>query len=349
MARARDVASAGAPAAAPEPHHDAAEAAGGARAALRAATRTTEGWGGIAVMLVALVVVMAITTPTFRTEANLWNVLRANAVLIVLTAGMTFVVIARGIDLSVGSMLALISILLGWMLTHDVPGVLAVLLAFGGGLLLGAGVNGVLIGKVGVSFFVVTLGTLSIFRSVANVIGEGQTTPLFGVGGFGLTDTLGNGNVGTVPVPVIVAAVVVVAAWATLRWTVFGRAVYAAGGNPEAARLAGISLTRIQIAVYGLNGLLVGVAAVLFTGRIQAATAQSGVGLELQAIAAVLLGGISYAGGAGSVIGAVVGALLIGVVDNALDLRGVNDFWQGAVTGVILIAAVWLDRFRRRT
>jgi ribose transport system permease protein len=117
----------------------------------------------------------------------------------------------------------------------------------------------------------------------------------------------------------------------------------------EAARLAGISLTRIQIAVYGLNGLLVGIAAVMFTGRIQASTAQSGVGLELQAIAAVLLGGVSYAGGAGSVVGALVGALLIGVVDNALDLRGVNDFWQGAVTGVILVTAVWLDRFRRRS
>jgi len=309
--------------------------------------RLTQGWTGIAVVLALLVLLMAITTPTFRDSDNLWNILRANAVLVVLACGMTVVIISRGIDLSVGSMLALLSVLLGSAVTAGWAGLPAVLLALVGGLVLGAAINGVLIGKLGISFFVVTLGTLSIYRSVANVIGDGETTALLGVDGFGLTSTLGDGNVGPVPVPAIVAAVVVAAVYVTLRSTVFGRSVYAIGSNPEAARLAGISISRVQIAVYGLNGLLVGVAAVLFTGRISASTAQSGVGLELQAIAAVLLGGVSFAGGTGSVIGALVGALLIGVINNALDLRNVNDFWQGTVTGAILIVAVGLDRLRR--
>jgi ribose transport system permease protein len=134
-----------------------------------------------------------------------------------------------------------------------------------------------------------------------------------------------------------------------LRWTVFGRSIYAVGGNPDAARLAGIPVDRVTVAVYALSGLLVGLAAVMYTGRIQSATPQVGTGLELQVIAAVLLGGVSFTGGSGSIVGALVGALLIAVINNGLDLLGVSSFWQGIVTGGILIFAVWLDRFRRAT
>jgi ABC-type glucose/galactose transport system permease subunit len=159
----------------------------------------------------------------------------------------------------------------------------------------------------------------------------------------------GDGSVGSVPVPAIVAAIVFLASYAVLRWTIFGRSVYAIGGNPDAARLAGIPVERVTVAVYALSGLLVGLAAVMFTGRIQSATPQVGTGLELQVIAAVLLGGVSFTGGRGSIVGALVGALLLAVINNGLDLVAVSSFWQGVVTGVILIFAVWLDRFRRTT
>ena len=247
--------------------------------------------------------------PDFRAESNIWNVLRANAIPIVMTCGMTFVILSRGIDLSVGAMLALVSMFLGEAIIAGWPAVLAVLAAIGAGLGLGL-VNGLLIGKARINFFVVTLGTMIIYRSASFLIEEGNTLTLFGRENFDFATWLGDGNVGSVPVPAIVAAIVFVVSYAVLRWTVFGRSVYAIGGNPDAARLAGIPVERVTVAVYALCGLLVGLAAVMFTGRIQSATPQVGNGLELQVIAAVLLGGVSFTGGRGSIVGAVVGALL---------------------------------------
>jgi ribose transport system permease protein len=259
---------------------------------------------------------------------------------------MTFVILARGIDLSVGAMLALVSMFLGKALTNGWPGIPAVLAVVAAGLGLGL-LNGLLIGKVKINFFVVTLGTALVFRSGSLLITEGNTITLFGIAAFDVAGWLGDANVGSVPVPALVAAVVFLASYAVLRWTVFGRAVYAVGGNPEAARLAGIPVARVTVAVYAISGLLVGLAAVMYTGRIQSATPQVGTGLELQVIAAVLLGGVSFTGGSGSIVGALVGALLIAVINNGLDLLEVSSFWQGVVTGAILIFAVFLDRFRR--
>lgn len=314
--------------------------------ALAEITRWTEGWTGIGAVLLVLVIGLAIVEPNFRAESNIWNVLRANAIPIVMACGTTFVILARGIDLSIGSMLALVSMFLGEAMIAGWPGVPAVLAVIAAGLGLGL-VNGLLIGKAGINFFVVTLGTMIMFRSGSLLIENGNTITLFGRENFRFASWLGDHNIGAVPVPAVVAAVVFVACYAVLRWTVFGRSVYAVGGNPDAARLAGISVERVTIAVYALSGLLVGLAAVMYTGRIQSATPQVGIGLELQVIAAVLLGGISFAGGRGSIVGALVGALLIAVINNGLDLLAVSSFWQGAVTGGILIFAVWLDRLRR--
>ena len=318
------------------------------RRILLAVLRGSEGWTGIGAVLVVLIVALSIASGDFLTSSNIWNVLRANAIPIVMACGMTFVIIARGIDLSVGALLAVVSMLLGEALTHGWPGGLAVVVVIAGGMVLGLA-NGLLIGVVKINFFVVTLGTSLIFTSCSLLITSGNTITLFGVPGFGLTDTLGNANVGAVPVPAIVAAVVFVVCYATLRWTVFGRAVYATGGNPDAARLAGIPVDRITVAVYAVSGLLAGLAAVMYTGRIESATPQVGSDLALQVIAAVLLGGVSFSGGAGSIVGTLIGALLLGVITNGLDLLGVSSFWQGDVTGAILIIAVFLDRFRRRT
>lgn len=310
------------------------------------ASRLSEGWTGIGVVLVVLVVALAIAKPEFRDDDNIWNVLRANAIPIVMACGMTFVILARGIDLSVGSMLALVSMLLGEAIIHDVPGWLAVIAAVLAGFGLGL-VNGLLVGKVHINFFVVTLGTLIMFRGGAYLVTNALPIPLYDEPDAGVTRTLGDGNVGSVPVPAIIAAVVFVACYAILRWTVFGRAVYASGGNPTAARIAGIPVDQVQVAVYALSGLLAGLAAVMFTGRTGTADAQIGSGLELQVIAAVLLGGVSFAGGAGTIVGTLVGALLLAVINNGLDLYSVSTFWQLVVTGSILIFAVFLDRFRR--
>jgi ribose transport system permease protein len=311
-----------------------------------AVSRWTEGWTGIAVVLFVLVLGLAIAEPDFRTSSNIWNVVRADAIPIVMACGMTFVILARGIDLSVGAMLALVMMFLGEALSHNWPGVLAVLAAVAAGLGLGL-VNGLLIGKVKINFFVVTLGTSIMFASGSLLITNGLTIDLFGRHNFALAEWLGDHNIGSVPVPAMVAAIVFAISWAVLRWTVFGRSVYAVGGNPEAARLAGIPVERIQVIVYVISGVLVGLAAVMYTGRISSATPQTGTGLELQVIAAVLLGGVSFTGGSGSVVGALMGALLIAVINNGLDLLQVSSFWQGVVTGAILIFAVFLDRFRR--
>lgn len=319
-----------------------------ARRALSELERWTEGWAGIGVVLLVLIVGLAIAEPDFRASSNIWNVLRANAIPIVMACGMTFVILARGIDLSVGSMLALVSMFLGEAIIAGWPGVPAVLAVIGAGLGLGL-VNGLLIGKAGINFFVVTLGTMIMFRSGSLLIENGNTITLFGKDNFEVASSLGDHNIGSVPVPAIVAAIVFLVSYAVLRWTVFGRTVYAVGGNPDAARLAGIPVERITVAVYALCGLLVGLAAVMYTGRIQSSTPQVGIGLELQVIAAVLLGGVSFTGGRGSVVGALIGALLLAVINNGLDLLAVSSFWQGVVTGAILIFAVWLDRFRRST
>ena len=317
-----------------------------ASSALNFVMRTTEGWTGIGAVLLVLIIFLSVVEPQFRTSANVWNVLRADAITIVMACGMTFVILARGIDLSVGSMLALSSMFLGETLTHGWPGVVAVVAIVAAGTGLGL-VNGLLIGKVGINFFVVTLGTSIIFRSGSLLVTNGNTITLFSATNFGPATWLGNASIGAVPVPFLVAVVVFAAAYAVLRWTIFGRSVYAVGGNPEAARLTGIPVQRVTVIVYALAGLLVGLAAVMYTGRIQSATPQVGTGLELEVIAAVLLGGVSFAGGSGSIVGTMVGALLIAFINNGLVLGGVNSFWQGIVTGAILIFAVWLDRFRR--
>jgi ribose transport system permease protein len=314
--------------------------------ALGAAMRRSEGWTGIGVVLLAMIIGLSIAEADFRASSNIWNVLRANAIPIVMACGQTFVILARGIDLSVGAMLALVSMFLGEALIHGWPGVPAVLVMVLAGLALGLG-NGLLIGKVKINFFVVTLGASIIFRSGSLLITNGNTITLFGQDNFSFTGWLGDSNIGSVPVPAIIAAAVFVLSYAVLRWTVFGRSIYAVGGNPEAARLAGIPVDRVTVAAYGLCGLSVGLAAVMYTGRIQSSTPQVGTGLELQVIASVLLGGVSFAGGAGSIVGALIGALLIAVINNGLDLLAVSSFWQGVVTGAILIFAVFLDRFRR--
>ncbi|HVQ96149.1 MAG TPA: ABC transporter permease, partial [Mycobacteriales bacterium] len=318
----------------------------GWRARAVSAARGAPPWTGVAVVLLLMVIGLIATQPLFVSYLNLNNVARGLAIPLLLAVGATLLLTTGMIDLSIGSMLALCTMVTAGCFNLGLPAWLAVLLTVLAGGALGC-VNGLLIAKAGLSFFVVTLGTMAVYRSAAQLPTTGISVQLSDKPGFDLLAWLGDGEVGRVSVPVVVSVLALLAAFFVSRWTNFGRQVYAVGGNEHAARLAGISVDRVRIAVFALNGLLVGVAGVLFVGRIQAGSPLIGAGIELEVIAAVLLGGTSFLGGQSSLAGTTLGVLFIAVLQNGLNLVGVQALWRGVVTGAVLILAVWVDRLRR--
>jgi ribose/xylose/arabinose/galactoside ABC-type transport system permease subunit len=302
---------------------------------------------GVVVALVVVAVYLSITEPVFLTWDNLMNIVKSNSVIFVLAMGATYVVISGGIDLSVASAVTATSMIFGLALHSGwalVPA-LAVTIAFG--LTIGL-LNGILIAKAQISFLVVTLGALSIWASFALVVNGGQTVSVFNAPAFGPIKDFANEDIGPIPILLIFDVLVLLLAGAVLRYTAFGRALFATGSNQEAARLNGISIGRVLIAVYAIAGLAAGVAAVLQVGRLSASAATSDPTLLLTVLAAVLIGGTSFSGGEGGVLGTVIGVVFLGVVQNGLTLSSVSTFWQGTVSGVILIAAVGLGVLRDR-
>ena len=309
--------------------------------------RDAPAWTGVGVVLVGMVIGLALTQDLFLSYTNLNNILRGMAIPLLMAVGSTFLLTTGMIDLSIGSLLALGTMILAGFLNLGLPGWLAVLGTMVACALLGGGLNGVLIAKAKLSFFVVTLGTLAFFRSAAQIPTKGLSVQLPENGE--VVEWLGDGRVGFLSVPVVMSLGIVGLAIVVMRSTTFGRAVFAVGGNENAARLAGIKVERGRIGVFALNGLLVGLAAVVFAGRIRSASPLIGAGIELEVIAGVLLGGTSFLGGAGSMLGTLIGVLFIAVLQNGLNLLGVQALWQGLVTGAVLILAVWVDRVRRPT
>ncbi|MFB9767740.1 ABC transporter permease [Nocardioides kongjuensis] len=295
-----------------------------------------------------MLVYLASTQEFFFTKANVLNVLSGNSALLITSVGLTFVVLAAGFDLSVGAIYAASGYAAFRALDAGLPIVAALLCGIGIGILLGGAVNGVLIGAFRLNFFVVTLGTSSLFTGALNVITNGKTNAIAEPEGS-LIYFLGNGTVLTIPFPIILSAVVLAISGYVLRCTPFGRAVYAVGGNPDAARLAGINVPAVRICVYGIGGLLAAVAGLIDASRLASASPTAGASLALTAGAAVLLGGTSFFGGIGGVGGTIVGVLLIAVLQNGLGLMGVSAFWQGVVTGFVLVVAVSLDKLQSRT
>jgi ribose/xylose/arabinose/galactoside ABC-type transport system permease subunit len=299
-------------------------------------------------MLVLMALFLALDQDLFLTYTNLNNVFRGLTVDLLLAVGSTFLITTGMLDLSIGSLLALSTMVLAGLLYLGVPSPLAAVLtvlfaAAVGGLGLGS-----LIAKARLSFLVVGLGGLSLFRSAAQLPTSGRSIPLSSTPGFGFIEWIGDGEIGPVSVPVVLSILCLFSSWFVLKRTNFGRAVFAVGGNEQAARLAGIPVDRVRMAVFAINGLFVGLAAIVFAGRIQAASPTIGVGIELQVIAAVLLGGSAFAGGAGTVVGSFIGVMFIAILQNGLNLVRVDVFWQGVVTGLVLVAAVWIDRLRTR-
>lgn len=297
---------------------------------------------GPVLILALLVVAMALLSPYFFTTRNVANVGFQASFVAVLALGQLLVIITRGIDLSVGSTVGLAGVTAAaWAGTSGAGG-LALFVATG--LLVGLANGAVLVyGRV-LNPFIVTLGTLGIARGLALVLSDGQTR----TGLPPVVSTLGSGTVAGVPVPVLLVAALALAVGVLLARTQWGRWIYAVGGNPEAARRAGIPAEKVLLSVYALCGLLAGIAAILVAGRTDSASPQAGQLLELDAITAVIIGGASFQGGRGRVINVLAGALIIGVIRNGLDLLGVSPFWQLIAVGVLVIVSLELDVLRGR-
>jgi ribose transport system permease protein len=322
------------------------------RAAVRVAT-AAGGRGGAVAILLLLVLGFFIATPDFLTADNTRNVLRQYSVPAILAVGQTLVIVSAGIDLSVASTAALSGSLMGVAFAHwGWPEPLAVLLGLAAGFAVGA-FNGFVITRLKVPDFIATLGTLAAVRGVALLVTDGLPVPDYGRAGEGRrvpesVATLGADSVLGIPLIVAVAAACALLGWFVLSRTKLGRAAYAIGGNREAARVSGIRIERSKFWIYVTSGLLAAVAGMMLTGRLASANALMADGMELQSIAAVVVGGTALFGGEGGVGGTMIGILIIGVLANGLSILGVAEFWQRVVNGLIIVAVVALDQWRRR-
>lgn len=313
-------------------------ASGGQRSAIRFNIRDA----GTLFGLIAIAAVFSILTPSFLTQHNLINILQQSSINACVAIGMTLVIISGGIDLSVGPTAALSAVLTATMIVSGVP----LPIAFLGGLLVGLAcgfVNGLLISLAGLQPFIVTLGTLSLYRALSLIFTGGN--PVLGLPvSF---RRLFTGTVGIFPIPVVVVAITSSIAWFVLRKTPLGEYILAVGGNEEAARIAGVPIARTKIATYMISGGLAFLAAMILIGRLGAAEPVLGNLWELEAIAAAAIGGASLMGGKGSIVGTLLGALVLGAMRNGLTLLNVQAFYQLLATGIIIIVAMLVDRFTR--
>jgi ribose transport system permease protein len=313
---------------------------------IRALRRLSLGrYTGVLLGFAAIFTYLAITEPVFLTWGNWQNIIRSQAVVLTLGIGMTFVVLTGGIDLSIASATAGAAMLLGIVVRDGGSWWLGCLTAIAIGIAFGFA-NGAMIGILKIPFFVVTLGTLSVYQSIALLSTGGQTISLFTYQRFNEIPTLINGSVGPFPTVLLIGGALYAIGAFVLHYTAFGRAIYAVGANPEAARLTGINVGRLLIAVYLISGLTAGFAAVVQTGRLTAAGPQVDPNLLLNVIAAVLIGGTAFTGGDGGLLGTVIGVFFLGLIQNGLQLSSVSTFWQGTVSGSILILAVGLGVLR---
>ena len=306
------------------------------------------------IFLILLILIFSSLHPRFLHPLNIFNVMRQISITGLIALGMTFVIIVRGIDLSVGSLIALCGLVgaviaKGGLVERFSVGVGTELAnpwywALAGSVLIGllAGtVNGVCITKLKVPAFVVTLGGLSAYRGTALLVSDGGP-----ISGFNEAYRwIGQGKIGMVPIPVIIFLVFIVLCHIVLKYTVYGRYIYSVGGNPEAARLSGINIDLIIISTYIITGFFVGLAAFILSARLNSSEAVAGMGYELNVIAVVVVGGTSLFGGRGNILGTIIGAMLFGVLQNGLVLLNVSSYIQQIIIGIILILAVTFDKF----
>lgn len=303
---------------------------------------------GIGLALLVLILFFSLTSEFFLTSNNITNILTQITINLILAVGMTFVILIGGIDLSVGSVMALAAVVAGKAITLPGLGVaeliaLACVAGLVTGLICGL-LNGAISAFWGLPSFIITLGMLNIARGGALHVSDAQTIYSFPF----VFEEFGSMLIYGVPVVFLVALLITLIAWLVLNWTVFGRLLYGIGNNEEAVRLAGHPVFWLKVAAFTICGATAGIAAIIYMARLSIASPIAGIGFELNAIAAVIIGGTSLAGGRGSVIGTLLGAFIIGVLANGLILIGLNDFMRQMITGVVIIVAVILDYYRAK-
>lgn len=306
---------------------------------------------GIVTVLLVLCVVLSVISPYFLTVQNILNVLRQSSINGILAIGLSFVILTGGIDLSVGSVVALAGIVGASFATTSAvagvvgapyPAILAIAVGLGIGLAAGT-VSGTIVARFRVPSFVVTLGMLSSARGLTMLYTDGKPVP-------SLTPSfrwMGTGQLFGVPAPILILLLVFAISWWVLTKTRYGRYIYAVGGNPRAAATSGINVKGIRRSVYMISGLLAGLAGLLLAARTGSGLTQAGISYELDAIAAVVIGGTSLSGGVGSITGTLVGTLIIAVMNNGLDLLGVDSNYQQFIKGLMIVCAVLIDTSRQ--
>ena len=295
---------------------------------------------GIFWVLVALIVIMSFANSAFLTPRNLLNVTKQASITTIIGVGMTFVLITGGIDLSVGSVMALSGTLAAATAVADkgIPLVVTILVGIAIGSFCGL-LNGLGVAYVGFPPFIMTLGMMTIARGIAMVYTNG--TPIFGLSSS--FNSMTSSTLLGIPSLVYYMLVVFIIGYIILNKTVFGRRIYATGGNVEAARLSGIAVSRLIVLVYTISGFLSGLAGILICSRITSGNATVASGYEMNAISSAVIGGVSMSGGSGSVVGTIIGALILTIIQNSFDIMGINSFYQDVIKGIIILLAVFLD------
>jgi ribose transport system permease protein len=297
---------------------------------------------GTLLALILIIVVFSALSPVFLTAPNWINILQQSSINAAIALGMTLVIISGGIDLSVGPTAALSAVIGASLMVSGVPVPLAIMASLGVGMLCGL-FNGVLVAYAGLQPFIVTLGGLSLYRALALIYTGGN--PIFGIPPE--FRALTNGTVFGVPNPVVAVAIIALILWVVLNKTPLGEYILAVGGNEEAARIAGVAVAKTKVATFVISGTLASIAALILVGRRGAAEPTIGNLWELDAIAAAAIGGASLMGGKGSIVGTIIGAIILGALRNGLTLMNVQAFYQLLATGVIIIVAMLIDRATR--
>lgn len=295
---------------------------------------------GIIISFLILIVVFSSLTDKFFTVGNFQNILQQSSINMCIAIGMTFVIITGGIDLSVGSMMALSGMVMAQSMAAGTHPIISVVI----GLLLATGlgaINGILIAKLQLQPFLVTLGTMSAYRGITLIISDGLPERSFSAPYVNFMNSLNN----SIPITIIISILLAVAALIVLKYSKYGQYLFAVGGNEEATRLSGINTDKVKITTYAFSGFVSSLAAVIFLGRLGAADPQAGNGYEMNAIAAAAIGGASLAGGKGSILGTIIGCLILQSLNTGLTLMNVQSFYQTFAIGVIVLIATIIDRF----
>lgn len=300
------------------------------------------------IVLLLLIIAMSFLSDRFLTWSNIITVLRQTSINAVIATGMTFAILIGGIDLSVGSVLALSGAIAASLVASGMNIVLVIILTLLIGLAIGL-VNGLLISKGRLQAFIATLGTMTLLRGLTLVYTQGRPISIFGSDASAMFSKIGTGYFLGIPIPVYIMLVVFFIAWYTLNHLKIGRYTYALGSNEEATMYSGIKTDNIKLFVYAVSGLLAALAGIIVTARLGSAQPTAGSGYELDAIAAVVIGGTSMAGGIGTIFGTAIGAIIIGILDNALNMLQVSSYYQDVAKGVVILVAVLLDRKQRKS